>query len=252
MATDPSYERTARYYDSAYATVTSLGPDVKFYEALAAGNGGPVLELGCGTGRALLPIAARGIRCAGVDASPAMLEEFRAKPGADAVDLSCQRMESFDLPGRRYRMIFSAFRGFQHLDEVQQQLDCLARVRAHLEPGGVFAFDVFNPRLERIAADVEPESVDVTFILGSTRVQRFATIERDRARQVIQVTMRYVETRPSEPPQETIVRFSMRWFWRFELDHLMHRAGFRDVAIHGDFDGSPVTRDCPAFVVVAR
>ena len=72
MTVDPSYESTARFYDAAYAAMPSLGPDAQFYETLAAEIGGPVLEVGCGTGRVLLPIAARGIECAGVDSSPAI------------------------------------------------------------------------------------------------------------------------------------------------------------------------------------
>ncbi len=63
MAIDPSYESTARFYDAAYAAMPSLGPDAQFYEKLAAEIGGPVLEVGCGTGRVLLPIATRGIEC---------------------------------------------------------------------------------------------------------------------------------------------------------------------------------------------
>jgi len=96
MSVDVSYESTARFYDAAYAAMPSLGPDARFYERLAAEIGGPVLEVGCGTGRVLLPIATRGIECAGVDASPAMLDEFRRKPGAGMVALSCARMQSFD------------------------------------------------------------------------------------------------------------------------------------------------------------
>lgn len=165
MAIDLPYESTARFYDAAHAAMPSLGPDAQFYEKLAAESGGPVLEVGCGTGRVLLPIATRGIECAGVDASPAMLDEFRRKPGAGTIALSCARMQSFDLGDRRFRLIYSAFRAFQHLEAVDDQLACLARVRAHLAPGGVFAFDVFNPRLERIALDDEPEAQDLVFTL---------------------------------------------------------------------------------------
>jgi len=252
MSTDLSYESTARYYDSAYGALPFLGPDAEFYKTLAVESGGPVLELGCGTGRVLLPIAARGIACAGVDLSPAMLEIFRRRPGAEAVALSCGRMESFDLGGRRFRLIFSAFRAFQHLDTVERQLACLARVRAHLEPGGLLAFDVFNPMLERMVPDAEPESLDVAFTHNGRAVKRFASVTRDRARQLMQVTMRYVEEDGGGPAKETVGTFSMRWFWRYELEHLMHRAGFTDVAIHGDFDRSPVSRHSPAYVVVAR
>src|SRR5262245_44888419 len=114
MSTDASYEQTARFYDAAYASLPSLGPDAAFYEQLAVASGGPVLELGCGTGRTLLPIARRQLDCAGIDASPAMLARFRAKSGAEKIALTQARMESFDL-GRRFKFIFSAFRAFQHL-----------------------------------------------------------------------------------------------------------------------------------------
>jgi SAM-dependent methyltransferase len=252
MSTDHSYESTARYYDGAYGAVPTLGPDAAFYKSMALECGGPVLELGCGTGRVLLPIATQGIACAGVDASPAMLEEFRCKPGAWAVTLACARMESFDLPGRNFRLIYSAFRAFQHLDTVEQQLACLARVRAHLAPGGRLAFDVFNPRLDILARETDPEEIDLTFQVDGREVKRFATVRRDRVRQVIDVTMRYVEERAAGATLETTVAFTMRWFWRYELEHLLHRAGFADVEIYGDFDRSPVGPGSPAFVVVAR
>lgn len=252
MSTDESYEFSARYYDGAYRAKTTLGPDAAFYQALAVESGGPVLELGCGTGRVLLPIAARGIVCAGVDASPAMLGQFRRKPGAAAVTLVHARMESFDLAGQRFPLIFSAFRAFQHLDTVEQQLACLARVRAHLAPGGALAFDVFHPSLENMARDADPEAPDLAFEREGRAVTRFVTVKRDRVHQLLHLTMRYVETAASGPPAETTVHFTMRWFWRYELEHLLHRAGFSDVAIYGDFDRSPVTRTSPAFVVVAR
>ena len=252
MSTDRSYDATARYYDAAHATKTSLRLDAIYYEHLAVEYGGPVLELGCGTGRVLMPIAARGIACAGIDLSPAMLEQFRAKPKAAAVLLYRASMDAFDLGERRFRLIFSAFRAFQHLDTVEQQLACLARVRAHLEPGGRFVFDVFNPKLERMALESEPESLDLTFIYQGNAVKRFVSVTRDRAKQLNWVVFRYVEEKSKGPPKETVVKFSMRWFWRYELEHLMHRAGFSEVTIHGDFDGSPVGPNSPALVVVAR
>lgn len=252
MSTTESYEYTARYYDAAYDELSAQRADIPFYQNLAAETGGPVLELGCGTGRSLLPIAARGLACTGLDLSPAMLEQFRRKPGAEAVTLACGRMESFDFGAQRFRLIFSAFRAFQHLDTVEQQLGCLARVRAHLAPGGLFAFDLFNPRLERMALDSEPETLDLSFNFEGRPTRRYVGATRDRVNQVIQLTMRYVEETGAGPARESIVQLSMRWFWRYEIEHLMHRAGFTDVRIFGDFDRSPVGRNSPAFVVLAR
>ena len=137
---------------------------------------------------------------------------------------------------------------------MDDQLACLTRVRAHLAPGGVFAFDVFNPRLDRIALDDEPEAQDLVFTLDGRAMRRFTRIARDRATQLMQVTMRYVAeaSAAGRSSEETRVTFSMRWFWRYELEDLLHRAGFTQVEMFGDFDRRPIRRDSPAFLVVAR
>ncbi|MHC4505463.1 MAG: class I SAM-dependent methyltransferase, partial [Planctomycetota bacterium] len=101
---------TARYYDVVYAVTRGHVRDVEFYRRLAAEAGGPVLELGCGTGRVLLPISATGIPCTGLDASPRMLEVLRRGSSNPTLRLVCARMQDFDLGGVRFGLIYSAFR----------------------------------------------------------------------------------------------------------------------------------------------
>lgn len=114
------------------------------------------------------------------------------------------------------------------------------------------AFDVFNPRPERMGIESEPEVGDIEFLFEGRRVTRYVSVTRDVARQLACLTMRYDDPqRPVGMPEAT-VKITMRWFWRYELEHLMHRAGFRDVTIYGDFDRSPVGTNSPALVVVAR
>lgn len=252
MATDRSYDYAARYYDAVYETASAARKDAAFYESLAVETGGPVLELGCGTGRVLLPIAAHGLECAGLDASAAMIAQCRAKPGGAALTLAEGRMEAFDFGPRKFALILAAFRVFQHLDTVEQQLACLARVRAHLAPGGAFAFDVFNPIPDYMVRETEPELLGETFLHEGRETKRYISMTRDRFRQLVHVAMRYVESREAGPPLETVVRFTMRWFWRYELEHLLYRAGFSEVTFYGDFDRSPLSPASPAFVVVAR
>jgi ubiquinone/menaquinone biosynthesis C-methylase UbiE len=80
MSYDNAYERLiARTYDAAYSVIRDPSGDAAFYQALARETGGPVLELGCGTGRVLIPIASDGIECVWLDASPQMLAVLRAK-----------------------------------------------------------------------------------------------------------------------------------------------------------------------------
>jgi SAM-dependent methyltransferase len=243
---------TARYYDAAYGSVPTLGPDVEFYRALAREAGGPVLELGCGTGRALLAIAADGIPCTGVDQSPAMLNALRAKRPPPTLRLARSRMQDFDLGSDRFALVFSAFRAFQHLYTVEDQLACLARVRRHLAPGGLFAFDLFNPRLDRTAQTHEPERESLRFRLDGDEVTRFETVTRDQMAQLLTVRMRYERKRDGAVVANDTVEFQMRWFYRYEVEHLLVRAGFEIVSLFGGFDRSPFGPGSQAILPVAR
>ena len=243
---------TARYYDAAYRQMERLGPDAEFYRRLAREAAGPVLELGCGTGRALLPIAGDGIPCTGLDASQEMLSALLAKSPPPTLRLVRAPMQEFDLGGDRFALVFSAFRAFQHLYTVEDQLACLACVRRHLAPEGAFAFDVFNPRLGRIALDEEPESEQLRFELADEQVVRYTTVTRDRAHQLSHVSMRYERSRDGRVVGNETVEFDMRYFFRYELEHLLRRAGFEALTLYGDFDESPFAADSPDFVWIAR
>lgn len=243
---------TARYYDDAYRALRDDSGDAAWYRKLANAAGGPVLELGCGTGRVLLPIARDGVECVGLDASPAMLDALRAKRPPPNLALALGRMQDFDLGERRFALIFAAFRVFQHLYGVDEQLACLTAARRHLAPGGALAFDVFVPRLDRTAIVSEPESEDVRFEQGGDTIVRYASVERDLPEQILEVCMRYERRRGDAVVGDETVAFRMRWFHRFELEHLLRRAGFDDLTLYGDFDETPFGPDATSFAVVAR
>jgi len=250
-AAGATYNRTvAEHYDAAYATKADLGADVTFYTELAVLSGGPVLELGCGTGRVLCEIERRGIACEGLDSSEAMLAALRKR--RPELSLVRSQMQKFELPGRKFALIFSAFRAFQHLYTVEDQLACLAAVRSHLVPGGVLAFDVFRPNLARMALVSEPEQPDLRYRLGADEVVRYVTIQRDLPLQLMTLDMRFERTAPDGSVRNDHERIHMRWFHAYELEHLLHRAGFTDVAIHGDFARGPVRAESADFVVFAR
>jgi SAM-dependent methyltransferase len=239
-------------YDLAYEKLRDPSGDAAFYRSLALREGGPVLELGCGSGRVLLPIAREGILCVGLDASRPMLEAFRRKDPPSNVQLVHGRMQSFDLSPERFPLIFSAFRAFQHLLTVEDQLECLASVRRHLAPGGLFAFDVFAPRLERVALTEEPEAEDVRFRLGGDEVLRFARLRRDRATQTMDVTFRYERRRDGRIVDSREAHTRMRYFFRYELEHLLARAGFTRLEFLGGYDRRPYDYVSGETVVLAR
>jgi SAM-dependent methyltransferase len=250
---DEAYGRTtARFYDAAYRDSPQVGKDVDFYRAVARECAGPVLELGCGTGRVLLRMAEDGFPCTGLDASRHMLDALRAKSRFPNLRLVHAPMQRFDLGHDRFTLIYAAFRVFQHLYTVEDQLQCLACVRKHLAPGGALAFDVFAPRLARMAVADPREQLEMRFELDGESVERFARATPHAAQQLLEVYFRYERKRGNELVGCEEARFKMRWFWRYELEHLLARAGFSDVAIYGDFDRSEIGQDTPAFVAIAR
>jgi SAM-dependent methyltransferase len=251
MAYEPEYDAVhARYYDGTYASLR--GSDIDFYLRLAGETGGPVLEIGCGTGRVLLPIARAGFECVGLDCSPAMLDVLRSKVPPPGLRLVTATMQDFDLGSERFALVFSAFRPLQHLYSVDDQLACLACVRRALAPEGRFAFDVFVPDLARTAVEEEPEHEENRFREGDDEIVRFATIRRDLATQIMDVTMRLERRRDGAAVGEEFERFRMRWYHRFELEHLLARAGFEIAALYGGFDRGPYDHVSGEAVIVAR
>lgn len=234
---DETYDRLiARSYDGAYSVIRDPSGDVAFYRDLARETGGPVLELGCGTGRTLLPIAREGIECVGVDGSPEMLRVFREKAPPPNVTLIDGRMEALDLGDRKFQLVTIPFRAFSHLLDVPTQLETLARVRRHLAPGGLLALDLFDPKLDRTAQVHEPEQLAATFPHEGHEMRRYDSVTRDHTRQVMDVTFRF----EGGPPElNGTAHVHLRWFYRYEIEHLLYRAGFSEVTVYGGFDRRP-------------
>jgi SAM-dependent methyltransferase len=144
-------EGIADVYDDWYADVS----DVEGTVAAVVALGGPVLELGVGTGRIALPLAAAGLEVHGVDASPAMVDRLRAKPGAEAVRVTVGDF-SRALPPGEFGVVLVTFNTLFNLTAPGAQERCLALVAQALRPGGAFVVEAFVP-----ADDAVPSGVDV-------------------------------------------------------------------------------------------
>src|SRR5216117_4003084 len=136
--------RLAALYDVATAPLEG-GPDVEWFRALARRTGGPILELGCGTGRIAVPIAQEGHHVVGLDRSAAMLEraERRARHANVEVRWVEGDMRAFSF-NEGFALVFVALNSFLMLDP-DDRWACLARVREHMAPRGRVAIDVFQP-----------------------------------------------------------------------------------------------------------
>jgi SAM-dependent methyltransferase len=143
-----AYEKLlADYYDALPGVARRN--DAAFYVGLARQAGGPVLELGCGTGRLLAPMAQAGADVTGLELSPRMLRLCRRKvnrlpaPARARLRLVCGNMARFRL-GRKFALVLIPGRAFQHLLSPRHERACLRLVRQHLAPGGRLALDVFT------------------------------------------------------------------------------------------------------------
>ncbi|HOC18688.1 MAG TPA: class I SAM-dependent methyltransferase [Vicinamibacterales bacterium] len=256
------YEISAGLYDHVGLYRERLD-DVRYYVAQAAAAGGPVLELGCGTGRVMLPCARAGARITGLDRSAPMLAVARAKLEREDAGVRGRAqlvegdMRSFDL-GERFALVTIPFRGFQHVLAVEDQIACLENVHRHLEPGGLVALDVFNPMLQALVDRSrlaewgdEPE---FTTPERARVVRRFRVERVDLPRQVQYLEMIYYVTEPDGRSRRLVEQFSMRHFFRYEVEHLLARCGFTDIRIDGDFAGTPfdAAGDPAEIVALAR
>lgn len=236
----------ARMYDSDYAELRTTSGDLAFYVEEARRSGGPVAEFGCGTGRILIPTLEAGLEAVGVDVSPEMLERVRAKrPDAEVY---VGDMRDHDL-GRTFALVTIPFRALSHIDEVDDHVRVFENMRRHLAPEGRLVFDVFHPRTDRL---VEPHDERADREADGLKVRRYGRSTPDRARQRMDVVFRWEIEDATGAVEECRARFTMRWFFRYELEHALARAGFVIEALYGDFDRSEIGDDSPEMIFVAK
>lgn len=236
--------------------------DVEFFVEAAQSSGGPVLEVGCGTGRVLLPTARAGITITGLDASPSMLAICRRRVAAEPepvrsrIDLVEADMRDFAL-GRRFALATIPFRPFQHLLTVADQLACLTTIREHLQPGGQLILDLFNPSLDALAQQATGEIVasepEVTLPDGRKLVRHHRIVRRDRFEQINDVELLYDISHPGGHEERLVHAFRMRYLFRFEAEHLLLRAGFAIDTLYADYGKNAYGSKYPGeLIFVAR
>jgi SAM-dependent methyltransferase len=188
---------------------------VAFLEELA--GGGPALELGIGTGRIALPLAARGIRVDGVDISPAMVAQLRARPGGAGLSVTVGDFADVPVAGT-YRLVFVVFNTLFNLLTQEDQVRCFENVARHLADDGSFVVEAYVPAfLLRLRNDqyVDAEAVLVDEV-------RLDVLRHDLATQMIEES--HVSLSPAGVRLNPVVQ---RYAWPGELDLMARIAGLR-------------------------
>ena len=250
------YAATAEYYD--YVVPYQERPDVAFFVEAAVASGGPVLELGCGTGRVLIPTARAGLDIVGLDLSPYMLAVCRERLAGEPevvqarARLARADMRDFNLD-RTFALITLPFRPFQHLTTVEDQMACLACIRHDLAQGGRLILDLFNPSLDALVRHDEGEEVghepEFTMPDGRRVVRCHRTVSRDRFNQIMYVELIYYVTHLNGRIERLVHAFPLRHLFRFEAEHLLARCGFVVEHLYADYDKSPYGSQYPGELI---
>jgi SAM-dependent methyltransferase len=244
-----------------------------FYTALAQETGGPVLELGCGTGRVAIPMAQSGLEVTGLDAVPGMLAQARRKSEAAGVPVRWVEADAraFDL-GERFRLIFLTGNTFQAFLTNADQEALLRCARAHLLEDGLLAFETRNPRWRGMADGPDPrlpqrsegqgafafletraeEADERTYTdVNGREIRATLTQSYDHISQVLQWTgyQRWYEGGELMTKTGGV---AVRFTFPQELDALLHYNGFDVVRRYGDWDLSPLSATSHSIIVVCR
>lgn len=270
----PADDASIVYYDADYPSleigeartenVTALARmgmlgDVAFYTGQALALGGPVLEIGCGTGRLTIPLARAGVEVWAVDVSEAMLDQLRAKlamepPGVRArVRIVRQDAAALDLSGGQARLAILPFNLLMLIPDEDPERRTLNAVARHLAPGGGFALDVMNPAALPWEADPAPvQSQPRRNPATGNPYVRHAQASAVDGRGVQRIAGWYDELLPDNAIRTTRFAFDWRMIDRTQLDRMLGEAGLTPDRVAGDFDGTPWTAGSRRIVVTGQ
>ena len=224
-------DRIAEVYDDLYGSLGSpehVNPVVDALTALAGGR--RILELGIGTGRIALPLAARGVEVHGIDASAAMVEKMRRKPGGDRIPVTLGDFADVDAEGG-FSLIYVVFNAFFALLSQEAQVRCFGNIARRLSEGGVFLVETFAPDLTRFERGQNIH----TGILETDRVSIHLS-RHDAVAQTVATFHMYITERGMR-----LYPVKLRYAWPSELDLMARLAGMRLRSRWGDWKGSPFT-----------
>ena len=247
------FDRFARLYDWEHDQYVA---DVDVHVGFARRFGGPVLELACGTGRLLEPLAKAGFVCTGVDSSTAMLERARrrlAGLASNTPTLVEQRLEALDL-GSQFRTIILGLDSFGLVLSRADQVRALKAARAHATHDGRLVLDVANGNLRGAVEPPEELIHDLTLPDPETGrpITKFVLRRARPADQVDELMFFYDEQDERGYLRRSTVELRLRWFTRFELELLLQSAGWQVDELYGNYDLEPYGPTSDRLIVVAR
>ena len=247
------YDLIAPFYDIEHA---HFDEDVDVYLNFAELSGSPLLELACGSGRLLLPLAEAGFEVTGVDNSTNMLNLAEQRLQQAGLAARCtlvqQDMCSLHLD-QKFRMAFIALGSFGHMITRKEQQQALRAIRNHLATGGRFILDISNADaryMENLSGQVLHQGTwqrdDGAF------VSHFVSPASSTKKHLLELTHFYDVHRQGMPVQRTISRTQLYLFERGEMELLLEQAGFVVKEVYGEFNMGAFELESPRMIFLAE
>jgi SAM-dependent methyltransferase len=243
---DDPYAELPELYDLEHA---GFSEDVDLYLRLAEVVGDPILELGCGTGRVLGPLAAAGNRVTGIDRSGPMLDRARSVlqvPADSSTDprrmtlVEGSMTEAERAPGGPFGLVIFSLNGLMHLSGMIEQRTALASARRALDPRGMLILDLLNPTPELLTSfDGRVRHEGSWQRSDGTMVDRFSVRTHDSAQQTIDTELWYDLVDPAGHLRRVRSGFPMRYLVASELALLLELTGFVEWKVYGSYDLDP-------------
>lgn len=247
------YDLIAPFYDIEHA---HFSEDLDMYRNFAELSGGAILELACGSGRVLLPLACKGNELTGVDSSAQMLDLARRRLQEEGVAERCtlvqQDMTALHLECT-FHMAFIALGSFAHVTRRKQQQQALAAVRAHLSTGGTFILDISNADahyMEQLSGQVLHQGTWRRD--DGTLLTHFVSPVSSQAQHLLELTHFYDQHLQGGIVQRTVGTTHLYLFERAETELLLEQAGFALKEVYGDYELSFYQLESPRMIFIAE
>jgi SAM-dependent methyltransferase len=231
-------------------------PDRSYYVNMVNNLGGPVLELGCGTGRLMYHWIKEGVECTGVDLGSEMVK--RAKRKVSFLGKKKESLYNFKVADmkkvrlrKKYGVVVSAFNTMMHLYTYDDMSTFLKTVRLHMKKDGTFLFDILNPDFRWIMRDPNKRWARTRFKHPKYDTFYYYSTNHyyDASSQVAYIYI-YHEPAIEDDGPTYMLRLAHRQYFPMEMKTLLDHHGFKIDALFGDFDGSELETYSPSQVYI--
>lgn len=240
----------ARFYDTIYQHVRN-SIDKEFFLRHITESQGKVLEIGVGTGRLFTDALKKGADIYGIDISENMLDVLKNKLDSNQqYRISNQSITNFHFDFH-FNLIIAPFRVIMHVLDKKEQIQSINNIFYHLEHGGTFIFDAFVPDLGQLLNGLD----NVTDFEGEykpgKKLKRMVSTKPDLINQLIHIHFR-LEWDEEDQIMYEDWKLPFRFFFRYELEHLIERSKFKQHSILGDYQGNPLNGTSKEFIMVCK